>query len=102
MTDRVVRGRKSYVRPPVVLVGATASQVPEPAFAAGVDVVAGALVTDVERVRERVAAGDCGTDLHEAGVVKVYVANPAGDGLPGLTLTESGERPNVWNTETRQ
>ena len=87
---------------PVVLVGATASQVPEPAFAAGVDVVAGALVTDVERVRERVAAGDCGTDLHEAGVVKVYVANPAGDGLPGLTLTESGERPNVWNTETRQ
>ena len=66
---------------PVVLVGATASHVPEPAFAAGVDVVAGALVTDVDRVRERVVDGDCGTDLHEAGVEKVYVADATdGDG----------------------
>lgn|GEM_PF-1136234 len=70
---------------PVVLVGATASHVPEPAFAAGVDVVAGALVTDVDRVRERVAAGDCGTDLHEAGVEKVYVSDATdGDGIPPL------------------
>jgi uncharacterized protein (DUF4213/DUF364 family) len=87
---------------PVVLVGATASQVPEPAFAAGVDVVAGALVTDVDVVRDRVAAGDCGTDLHEAGVAKVYVAHPASDGLPVLELTEPGEHTNVSNTHTKQ
>lgn len=88
---------------PVVLVGATASHVPGPAFAAGVDVVAGALVTDVEVVRERVAAGDCGTDLHDAGVAKVYVTNPASEGLGGLELpTGSGETTNVRNTDIRQ
>jgi len=87
---------------PVVLVGATASHVPEPAFAAGVDVVAGALVTDVDRVRERVAAGDCGTDLHDAGVEKVYVADAAGDGgissrlgLKTGTAAQTGSRSNT-------
>ena len=58
-------------------VGATASHWPGPAFAAGVDVVAGARVDDPDRVRERVAAGDCGTDLHDTGVAKVYVARGA-------------------------
>jgi len=57
----------------VVVVGATASFHPAPLFAAGVDVVAGAVVDDVTRVREAVAAGACGTDLHDAGARKVYV-----------------------------
>jgi hypothetical protein len=90
---------------PVVLVGATASHVPDPAFAAGVDVVAGALVTDVERVRERVAAGDCGTDLHEEGVAKVYVTDPTADAIPGLELAATDQRPEPTsgrNTHTRQ
>lgn len=69
---------------PVVLVGATASQIPGPAFDAGVDVVAGARVTDPAGVRERVVAGQCATDLHDNGVEKVYVA--ASDRLPGLSL----------------
>ncbi|MFC6872122.1 Rossmann-like domain-containing protein [Halobellus marinus] len=58
----------------VIVIGATASFLPAPLFAAGVDVVAGASVTDVESVREAVEAGACGTDLHDAGVAKVYVA----------------------------
>lgn len=70
--------------PLVVLIGATASFVPTAAFDRGVDLVAGAAVTDPPRVRERVAAGDCGTDLHEAGVEKVY--RPARETLPGLQL----------------
>lgn len=69
---------------PIVLVGATASHIPEPAFNAGVDVVAGALVTDPEGVHKRVRDGDCDTDLHGAGVEKVYVSR-ARD-LPGLAL----------------
>lgn len=72
---------------PVVLIGATASHLPGPAFDAGVAVVAGARVTDVETVRERVHAGDCGTGLHDAGVEKVYVT---GDAVTrGLTLENS-------------
>ncbi|WP_435348490.1 Rossmann-like domain-containing protein [Haloarchaeobius sp. HRN-SO-5] len=69
---------------PVVLVGATASHWPEPAFDAGVDLVAGARVTDPDGVREGVLAGDCGTDLHDDGVEKVYVTR--GGEIPGLTL----------------
>jgi hypothetical protein len=69
---------------PVVLVGATASHLPGPAVEAGVDVVAGVRVTDPDRVRIRVAAGDCATDLHEAGVEKVYVTGS--DRLSGLGL----------------
>lgn len=69
---------------PVVLVGATASHLPEPAFDAGVDVVAGARVTDPDATRMRVLAGDCGTDLHDNGVQKVFVADD--DALPGLEL----------------
>ncbi|MFC3477682.1 Rossmann-like domain-containing protein [Halobacterium litoreum] len=68
----------------VVLVGATASHWPEPAFERGVSVVAGARVVDPERVRERVLAGDCGTDLHDNGVQKVYVVGP--EGAPGLAF----------------
>jgi uncharacterized protein (DUF4213/DUF364 family) len=76
--------------PLVVLVGATASLRPEPLFDRGVDLLAGARVDDVARVRERVAAGDCGTDLHDAGLRKVY--RPARETLPGLQLpTEETE-----------
>lgn len=74
---------------PVVLVGATASHLPGPAFEAGVDAVAGARVTDSERAREHVAADDCATDLHEVGVEKVYAA---GGPLRGLTLDAPGSR----------
>jgi hypothetical protein len=68
----------------VVVVGATASFRPEPLFAAGVDVVAGGAVTDPATVRGAVRAGACGTDLHDAGVRKVYVAASETDGR--LTL----------------
>lgn len=58
----------------VVCIGATASLLPEPLFDAGVDVVAGADVTDPEEARVAVADGACGTDLHDRGVRKVYAA----------------------------
>ncbi len=57
----------------VVLVGSTASFLPEPLFAAGVDVMAGAFVSDPDRVREAIEASACGTDLHTSGVEKTYV-----------------------------
>jgi len=68
----------------VVVVGATASFLPGPLFDRGVDVVAGASVVDREGVRGAVAAGACGTDLHDAGLRKVYAAasRPAGVRLP--------------------
>lgn len=56
----------------LVVVGATASFHPEPLFEAGVDVVAGAEITNPERVRSAIRAGACGTDLHDNGVRKVY------------------------------
>lgn len=65
----------------VVLIGATASMLPGPAFDAGVDIVAGASVTDRDGVREAVEAGACGTDLHDAGVRKVYAVSGATAGL---------------------
>lgn len=69
---------------PVVLVGATASHWPEPAFEAGIDLVAGARVTDPERLRPPIRSGGCATDLHGRGLEKVYVARPGG--RAGLTL----------------
>jgi hypothetical protein len=90
--------------PQVVLVGATASVVPEPLFDAGVDVVAGARVRDVAGVRAGVDAGGCGTDLHERGLEKVCAvpdsATAAGetrgcgansDGTTGATGAERTE-----------
>lgn len=108
--DRYLSALSAADVSPVVLVGATASHVPEPAFAAGVDVVAGARVTDVDRARERVAAGDCGTDLHDAGVEKVYVAaGRAGGAIAGLGLepgtgagADAGETTNRRNTDIHQ
>ncbi|WP_049987115.1 Rossmann-like domain-containing protein [Halobellus rufus] len=65
----------------VVVIGATASFLPNPLFAAGVDVVAGAAVTDAAGVRAALGAGACGTDLHDAGLQKVYVARETTSGL---------------------
>ena len=61
----------------VVVVGATASSIPDPLFERGVDVVAGAAVDDPDRARDAVAGGACGTDLHDRGVRKVYAARDA-------------------------
>jgi uncharacterized protein (DUF4213/DUF364 family) len=58
----------------VVLIGATASMLPEPLYATGIDVVAGAVVEDIDRVRSAVSAGACGTDLHDNGVRKSFVS----------------------------
>lgn len=69
--------------PTVVLIGATASFLPGPAFDVGVTLLAGARVTHADRVADGIRAGACGTDLHDSGLQKVYVA--AGD-LPGLDL----------------
>jgi uncharacterized protein (DUF4213/DUF364 family) len=75
----------------VVVIGATASFLPEPLFDAGVDVVAGASVSDVASVRAGVSDGACGTDLHDNGVEKVYVAasQPAGVQLETTNTTET-------------
>lgn len=80
-------GTAGYLRaavdvPTVVLIGATASFLPGPALEAGVDVVAGTRVTDPDRVLAGIESGLCGTDLHDAGLEKVYVSAEAGpDGL---------------------
>ncbi|WP_284033098.1 Rossmann-like domain-containing protein [Halobaculum lipolyticum] len=76
----------------VVVVGATASVLPGPLFAAGADVVAGAAVDDPARVRAAVAAGACGTDLHDDGVRKGFVAGaPTAD----IDLASDEHRANA-------
>jgi hypothetical protein len=91
--DRYLTALSAAGVAPVVLVGATASHLPAPAFEAGVDVVAGARVgrgeRDRDRVRDRIRAGDCGTDLHDAGVQKVY-ATPSGDRDGGTAAAVEG------------
>ena len=82
--DRYLSALRSADVPLVVLVGATASFVPGPAFDAGIDLVAGARVRNPAGVRASVRAGDCGTDLHDSGLEKVYVARSSE--LPGLSL----------------
>jgi hypothetical protein len=65
----------------VVVIGATASFVPDPLFEAGVDVVAGAAVTDADGVSAALRQGACGTDLHDAGLRKVYAARATPSGI---------------------
>lgn len=77
--------------PSVVLIGATASFLPGPAFDAGATVVAGARVTDPEAVRRGIERGLCATDLHGRGLEKGYVAAEAT--LAGLDLDPSRSRP---------
>lgn len=67
----------------IVLVGATASFLPEPAFDAGIDVLAGVAVTDIDTAAAGIATGDCGTDLHDFGLRKGFVA---ADRTPRLDL----------------
>ena len=69
----------------VVLIGATASVLPEPVFAAGATVVAGVSVTDPDRVRDAIHANACGTELHAAGVEKGYTVTDSPTG-PGRRL----------------
>lgn len=59
--------------PSVVLIGATASFLPSPAFEAGATMVAGGQVTDERAVHRAIEEGLCGTDLHDRGLEKVYV-----------------------------
>ena len=68
----------------VVIVGATVSFIPDPLFDSGVDVVAGASVSDPTRARNAIVDGACGTDLHTNGVEKRYTtAGGAGGTLRG-------------------
>jgi len=90
----VYGGTDEYLAAPpeaatVVVIGATASFVPDPLFEAGADVVAGAVVDDAALARAAVAAGACGTDLHEAGVRKGFVATDHAAGL-SLEAAEHG------------
>lgn len=71
-TDYLVAARDAGARS-VVLIGATASFLPRPAFDAGATMLAGARVADIESVRSGVARGECGSDLHDAGLEKVVV-----------------------------
>lgn len=85
----VYGGADDYLRaatdiPTVVLIGATASFLSGPAFDAGATIVAGARVTDPAGVWSGIEAGLCGTDLHDRGLEKVYVA--AAPAPPGLDL----------------
>ena len=66
----------------VVLVGATASLYPGPAFDAGVGVVAGAVVRDRAGVRAAIAGTNCQDDLHETGLEKVYASREGVDLSP--------------------
>jgi uncharacterized protein (DUF4213/DUF364 family) len=96
--DRYLTALREAAVAPVVLVGATASHVPGPAFAAGVDLVAGARVSDPGRVRDGVAAGDCGTDLHDRGVEKVYATR---SDVSNLRLTDEPTHDRATTDETR-
>lgn len=66
----------------VVLVGATASFLPDPAFEAGVSVLAGAEITDRQRVRDRIGPDGCEDELHGKGLRKVYTAPENADLTP--------------------
>ncbi|MFB6254238.1 MAG: Rossmann-like domain-containing protein [Halobacteriaceae archaeon] len=72
-SERYLQALREQNVPLSILIGATASHWPEPAFDAGIDMVAGIQVTDTSVVRNRVARGECGTDLHSAGTRKVYI-----------------------------
>lgn len=89
----------------VVVIGASASTLPDPLFEAGADVVAGAVVDDPDAVRAAVRDGACGTDLHDAGVRKGYVAAadaaPAGVDLGGDLDRDTLDRDGSGRSEPR-
>ncbi len=71
---------------PVILVGASASFTPDPLFDAGVSMVAGASVGDPDHVRTAITDGDSEADLHDGGLQKWAIVDPAVETLPGLDL----------------
>ncbi|MFB6109317.1 MAG: Rossmann-like domain-containing protein [Halodesulfurarchaeum sp.] len=70
----------------VVVVGASASFTPDPLFEAGVDLVGGASVEDVDRLRTEIAAGRSEARLHEVGLNKWAVLDPGTTDLAGLHI----------------
>jgi hypothetical protein len=70
----------------VIVVGATASFVPDPLFEAGVGMVAGASVADAEVVRTAITDGQSEADLHDDGLSKWAVVDPDRSDLPGIAL----------------
>ena len=70
----------------VVVVGASASFGPQPLFEAGVSMVAGASVEDPAHVRRAITEGESEADLHDGGLEKWAVVDPAVSELPGLRL----------------
>jgi hypothetical protein len=70
----------------VVVVGASASFTPAPLFEAGVDLVGGASVADLARLRTEIAAGRSEAQLHDVGLEKWAVLDPAAKSLPGLRI----------------
>ncbi|MCU4926870.1 DUF364 domain-containing protein [Halobacteria archaeon AArc-dxtr1] len=83
----------------VVLIGATASFVPEPAFDAGVDVLAGASIAATESVRRAVTSGACGTSLHDAGVEKGFLVRNDAEGEDPVAVGGSGDPLKALGTE---
>lgn len=59
----------------VVLVGPTSSFIPSPMFDAGVDIVAGSVVTDPEAIAAEIDNDVCATDFYGEALQKVYVEN---------------------------
>lgn len=70
----------------IVLVGASASFTPDPLFEAGISVVAGASVADPNTVRRAIGDDRSEADLHDGGLEKWAVVDPALSGVPGLDL----------------
>jgi hypothetical protein len=68
----------------VVLIGSSASFVPTVLFEAGVDLVAGATVTDVDGVARLIAEGATVPELHDNGLQKGIVRNDRSTSLSGL------------------
>lgn len=71
----------------VIVIGATASFVPDPLFEAGVSMIAGARVSAPDRVKSGILAGKCASDLHQFGLEKVFVS--ASEDLPGLDVVSN-------------
>lgn len=71
----------------VVVIGSSSSFEPTVLFEAGVDVVAGAEVVDVETVVEAIKAGASVPELHQSGLQKGVVRNEDRSDFEGLERT---------------
>lgn len=71
----------------VVLIGSSSSFVPTVLFEAGVDVVAGAVVADIDAVIDAIRAGATVPELHRSGLEKGLVRNEDGADFQGLEDT---------------